>query len=224
VSRDCLGWLTEVEQQIPSVIFRARLDGADLIRVRILEGERELTGSLTGTPLELEPGVHQFTAELEGFPSQRATYVLQAGDKARVVSFEFLTPEPASSPPPKPSESTSNQAPPPAATERPTPVITYVLGGSALAAAIAGGVLGGMALSERNQRENSCAPVCKDEQLDRLSNLALAADISFVVAALAGGGAVYTYVTRPSVVRPAHSALGVSFGPNSWSVAAGGSF
>ncbi|HEY6079459.1 MAG TPA: hypothetical protein VIW29_11680 [Polyangiaceae bacterium] len=226
VSRDCMAWLTEVEQQIPSVIFRATRDGTDLIQVRVLEGERELASAITGTPLELEPGVHHFRAELAGFPPQQTSYILQAGDKARVVGFAFVSPQ--ATPPPA-------AVPPPAAApaardvpeSRPVPTLTYVLGGTALAAVISGGVLGAMALSERDEREASCAPLCTPQELDRVSNLALATDVSFVVAALAGGAAVYTYLTRPSVGNPpsvAPSLLGVRLGQAGWSVSTGGRF
>lgn len=225
VSRDCVGWLAEVEQQIPSVIFRATRDGSDLIRVRIFEDDRELTSSITGTPLELEPGVHHFRAELEGSSPQEATYVLQAGDKARVVSFEFVAPKPAPAPVTPPPAATTAPTPPPADERaRPVPTVTYVLGGGAIAAAITGGVLGGMALSEHNRLQDSCAPVCPTEKLDRMSNLALAADISFVVAALVGGAALYTYVSRPSASPPAHASLGLSVGRGNLAVAARGSF
>lgn len=224
VSRDCMGWLTEVERQIPSVIFRATRDGTDLIQVRVLEGERELASAITGTPLELEPGVHHFTAELAGFPPQQATYVLQAGDKARVVGFAFVSP-PAPSPTAAPAA-----APAPVsgagAASRPVPTLTYVLGGTALGAAITGGVLGAMALSERSEREASCAPLCSSSQLDRLSNLTVAADVSFVVAALAGGAALYSYATRPTVSTPSAepALLGVRLGRGGWSVSTGGRF
>jgi hypothetical protein len=225
VSRDCVSWLAEVEQQIPSVIFRATRDGTDLINVRIFEGDRELTSSITGTPLELEPGAHQFRAELEGAPPQQATYVLQAGDKGRVISFQFVAPQPA---PvliaPSPAPTPPRTSPSPEQLDRPVPVITYVLGGGALAAVITGGVLGGMALSEHNRLDESCSPVCPGDQLDHMSNLALAADISFVVAALVGGAALYTYVTRPSAEPPRRASLGMSFGRAGFSVAAGGSF
>lgn len=226
VSRDCLSWLTDVEQQIPSVIFRATRDGTDLIEVRIREGERELARSLTGTPLELEPGVHRFSAELAGFPAQEATYVLQAGDKARVVRFDFVSPAPVPVVPA--AAATTDRAPTSAETnERPIPTLTYALGGTALAAAITGGVLGSLALSERSQVDKRCAPLCTARDQRSLTGLALAADLSFVLALLSGGAAAYTYATRPSIVpaaSDARSSLSMSLGRAGWAVGAGGSF
>src|SRR5258706_2530388 len=64
VSRDCVSWLSEVEEQIPSVIFRAAKDGGDVATLKVRESDRLLTEALTGTPLELDPGPHRFVAEL----------------------------------------------------------------------------------------------------------------------------------------------------------------
>ncbi|HXK18698.1 MAG TPA: hypothetical protein VNG33_12895, partial [Polyangiaceae bacterium] len=48
VSRDCVGWLSELEQQVPSVIFRAVKDGEDVVTLKVSEGQKLLTDSLTG--------------------------------------------------------------------------------------------------------------------------------------------------------------------------------
>src|SRR3954463_15898164 len=148
VSRDCVQWLTEVEQQIPSVIFRAAKDAEDVVALRVREGDQLLTESLSGSALELDPGPHHFVAELPGFPAQEATYVLQAGDKARVVRFDFVSPHPATPPvvvplPPRPPV----LARPPE--RRPLTTQTLVLGGTTLVATATGAVLGGLALSKR---------------------------------------------------------------------------
>lgn len=222
VSRDCVGWLTEVEQQIPSVIFRAARDGEDVVQLRVREGDKLLTESLTGSPLELDPGPHQFVAELPGFPAQSATYVLQAGDKGRVVRFDFVSPKPptqvALPPPPL--------APRPE--HRPIPTASYVLGGATLAATVTGGVLGGLALSKRKEVQEDCAPLCPDRDVSRVKGLALGSDIAFAVALLGAGATVYSYVSRPSVplaAAPA-SAATVEFRVVwiGWGLAAEGNF
>lgn len=201
VSRDCVKWLSEVEQQIPSVIFRAAKDGEDVVALRVREGDQLLTESLTGSALELDPGPHHFVAELAGFPAQEATYVLQAGDKDRAVRFDFVSPHPAVpaavAPPPPPSPAL---APPRA--QRPVTTLTLALGGTTLVAAATGAVLGGFALSKRATVQQSCAPLCQDRDLRAVRGLALASDVLFTVALLTGGATLYTYVTRPSAPAP----------------------
>jgi hypothetical protein len=222
VSRDCVTWLVEVQQQIPSVIFAGAKDGEDLVTLRVREGERLLAESITGTPLELDPGPHHFVAELPGFPAQEATYVLQAGDKSRVVRFEFVT-EAA----PEPQPSATPALPPPRAQPsaprwRPIPTVTYALAGASLVAAVSGSVLGTLALSKRKEVDRACAPLCDDREVSSVRSLALGADIAIAVALLSAGGAVYTYATRPSVTARDAATLYVTW--NGFGLTAGGSF
>ncbi|HVY30627.1 MAG TPA: hypothetical protein VHB79_28905 [Polyangiaceae bacterium] len=194
ISRDCVSWLAEVEQQMPSVIFRAAKDGEDVVALKVTEDARPLTETITGTPLELDPGPHHFVAELPGFPPQAATYVLQAGDKGRVIRFDFVTP-----PPPAAPAAPLPAVVPPPQLWRPIPKATYALGGATLAAALTGAVLGGFALSERAEVDGDCAPLCTASDVRSVKNLALAADISFALALLGAGATLYSYVARPGV-------------------------
>jgi hypothetical protein len=224
VSRDCVQWLSDVEQQLPSVIFRAAKDGEDVVRLRVREGDKLLTESLTGSPLELDPGPHHFVAELPGFPAQDATYVLQAGDKGRVVRFDFSSPKP---PPPVVAPNPVVAEPVPVPQHRPIPKLTYALGGVSLAATVTGVVLGGLALSKRQDVRDDCAPLCRDRDVTSVKHLGLAADIAFAVAVLGGGATVYSYVTRPSVPLAGAAAPPTPRFQLVWSgfgVTAGGSF
>lgn len=189
VTRDCVAWLAEIQQQIPSVIFRATKDGVDLEKLRVKEGDVLLAETLTGTPLELNPGPHHFVAELPGMPAQDATYVLQAGDKSRVVTFSFTSPAPVKSPA---SEATKHFV-------RPVPKLTWVLGGIAVAALATGGVLGGLSLSERNQVESDCSPLCTNRDVQGVKQLALAADVSLGIGLVAAGLSLYTFAARPAI-------------------------
>ena len=194
VSRDCVLWLTEVDQQIPSVIFRATKDGEDVVGLRVREGDSVLTESLTGSPLQLDPGPHHFVAELAGFQALDATYVLQAGDKGRVVRFDFVSPKTRSvAPLPRPL------SPLPSPQHRPTPTVTYMLGAATVAATVTGAVLGGLALAKRQDTQEDCAPLCQDRDVRGVKDLAIGADIAWALALLGGGATVYSYVTRPSV-------------------------
>jgi hypothetical protein len=221
-------WLSEVEQQIPSVIFRAAKDGQDVVALRVRESDQLLTESLTGSALELDPGPHHFVAELPGFPAQGATYVLQAGDKGRVVQFDFVSPQAAApaliaAPPPPPVP-----APPPPE-HQPVPTLTFVLGGTTIAATVTGAVLGALSLSKRNEVQQLCAPLCQDRDLRSLKGLALASDVAFAVALLGGGATLYSYFSRPGT-PPAESQAdlartpSVRVGWSGWGVVAEGAF
>jgi hypothetical protein len=225
VSHDCVQWLSEVEQQIPSVIFRAAKDGEDVVALRVREGDELLTASLTGSPLELDPGPHHFVAELPGFPAQEATYVLQAGDKARVVRFEFTSPKPSvvSGPPPP-----ATVPPAPPLEHRPIPTLSYALGGVTLTATVTGAALGGLALARRSEVQKDCAPLCPARDVRSVQHLALAADVAFAVALLGAGATVFSYATRPSVPVTENAAAPPSLRLRvmwtGWGMAASGSF
>jgi len=198
VSRDCVGWLSELEQQVPSVIFRAVKDGADVVTLKVSEGEQLLTNSLTGTPLELDPGPHHFVAELAGFAPQDATYVLQAGDKARVVLFDFSSPKPPLAAAPEQAANPASALLRPAQ-PRPIPKLSYALSGVTLAATVSGSVFGALALAKHKSVEQRCAPLCADRNVRGVKQLALASDISFALALLGAGATVYSYASRPEV-------------------------
>jgi hypothetical protein len=189
VSRDCVGWLAELDAQIPSVIFRATKDGRDVAALEVREGSKLLTESLSGTPLDLDPGPHRFVATLPGLPTQEATYVLQAGDKARVVAFVFTSP-PVVAAPPAPRAVL--------APSRPIQPHTYWLGGATLVSAATAGLLGIFALNERHDVKQRCAPLCTERDLGGVKNLALASDVALGLALVGAGLTVYSYAARPT--------------------------
>jgi len=65
VLRDCVRWLREVEDAIPTVVLSARdASGADLHDARIFVDGRLLQQRLTGTPVEVAAGEHVFRFEV----------------------------------------------------------------------------------------------------------------------------------------------------------------
>src|SRR5262245_44129554 len=85
VSRQCVTWLQQVEQQLPSVTFHVTLDGRDVVDVAVfVDGERRLE-SLDGRPLALDPGVHKFRFVRAGAPDHAESVLINAGQKSRVL-------------------------------------------------------------------------------------------------------------------------------------------
>jgi hypothetical protein len=109
--------------------------------------------------------------------------------------LDFRTKEPAvtiSSRNPEPSASA------PKSSIRPTPTLTYVLGGVALAATASTVTFGIWALHARSDAK-SCEPLCRAEVVDDVRRKALYADISAIVAVVAAAGGLVVYETRPSI-------------------------
>jgi hypothetical protein len=206
VRADCTQWLAEVNNALPSVVLAATSTRGDEVHVRVYLDGAPLTDRLDGKAFELNPGPHRFRFELPPYPAQEETLLLREGERERLVSTRFAEQ-------PVPVASSVHSAPPPvsppsAPSSRPIPWITYALGGLAVAAVGTTTYFGLRALAEQREKLDSCAPLCATWEVREVERPALAADISILVAVVAGGGAIYTYWTRPTIPAvPANSAF-----------------
>jgi hypothetical protein len=207
VRNDCLQWFGEVDRDVPSVVISVRAGNNDVDAQVYVDGQKQ-SADVYGRALELNPGRHHFRMESSGAPAQERDVVLAPRDKARLVQFELAPATPPTAP----------AAPPRVSTQRPIPVVTFVLGGTALALAAGGGVLGAWALSDRADRAETipnggCSPYCTDHEVSTIENKAIAADVFFGLAVVAGSAAVLTYLWRPEVPLSSGGApLTVGFG------------
>jgi hypothetical protein len=89
VRTDCTQWLTEVNAEIPSVIFAALgNDDKDLIDVKVTVDGEVVMESLDGRALDLDPGQHQLSFEHKGKKVEQ-TLLVRQGEKNRVVRVEI---------------------------------------------------------------------------------------------------------------------------------------
>lgn len=196
VRDDCTEWMSQVVTATPSVVLAASSERGDETQVRVLMDGSELTRRIEGRAIELDPGAHVFRFELSPYAAVEQKVVLREGERGRVVTVRFARerPEPHALLPPAPG---ANVASAPA--HRPVPWITYALGGASLAAIGSATAFGLIALNERSDKLDSCAPLCDGRETRDVERPALAADISVAVALISGGAALYTYWTRPEV-------------------------
>jgi hypothetical protein len=91
VRKDCGDWLTEVNAEIPSVIFAAvGSKKNDLIDVKVtLDGE-VVTEQLDGRAIDLDPGQYELVFDYNGKQVKR-TLVVRQGEKNRVIRAEIET-------------------------------------------------------------------------------------------------------------------------------------
>lgn len=193
VRNDCLQWFGEVDRDVPSVVISVRAGNNDVDAQVFVDGQKQ-PADVYGRALELNPGRHRLRMESSGVPAQERDIVLAPRDKARSVQFELVPATPTK----------SDVAPARMTTVRPIPVASFVLGGTALALAAGGGVLGAWALSDRADRAESipdggCSPYCTDHEVSTIESKALAADVFFGLSVVAGTAAVLTYLWRPEV-------------------------
>jgi len=107
-------------------------------------------------------------------------------------------PAPSPSPAPAPPSAKEKESPAKDEPSRPVPALTYVVGGVGI---LALGVATGFMLNGVNVRNDldrkQCRPSCESDEVDRARTSFLVADIFGVVGALAVGGALVIYLTRP---------------------------
>lgn len=203
LKQDCVTWREEVSQQIPTVIFEAITNHGAAAVATVSANGRELTRTLDGHPMELDPGHYQFRFELPDGSAEVVSALIKPGGKNVVVSADFRS-EPPVAPAPAPAEPVPTatlppELPPPLPHEGPPrhaiPTGTYVLGALALAGT---GVAIGLGVSTNTKQENSlesCAPKCSQNRVDEITTLALMTDISIGVAigSTIGAALIYAY-------------------------------
>jgi len=210
VRADCGDWVDAVSKAIPSLVIRAKSDDRDVFDVRVFVDGKLVTSHLDGTPFELNPGPHSLRFEYSNFDPMKQEILVLEGEKNLVVAANFIKVGPVSKEPQlKPPES------PPVETYRPTPVLTYVLGGVAVAGVAGFAAFGLSGQQQKKGLESSCRPLCRDSDLDPVRTRFLMADASLGIAIVSTVVAGLVYFTRPSKPLPASTSQGKAAPPTS---------
>jgi hypothetical protein len=194
LQRDCVGWLDQIEPQIPSLTFRVTVDGQSRTDAQVyIDGALSSEPSV-GKAVDLDPGPHHVRVVLAGLPPFEERVLLSEGERYRMLEVPFTSPP---SPPPAPPEM-----------HRPVPLATYVLGGVAIAGAVSGGIFTASSMSLRSELRDTCSPSCSESRVDDLRQRALIADISWGVGVLSLAGAATFFLLRPELPVEVDVALG----------------
>jgi hypothetical protein len=206
VRADCGEWLDVVRKTVPSLVMRVKSDDKDVFDVRVSVDGKLLTSHLDGTPFELNPGPHVVRFEHSNFaPIEQQILVLE-GEKNRVVDANFVK---VGSVPTEPLQRPIPAEPlTPVETYRPTPVLTYVLGGVALAGFAGFAALAVTGQDKKKALESSCRPICTDNDLQPVRTQFLLADVSLGIAIVSTVAAGVVYLTRPAKSLPSSSSQG----------------
>lgn len=225
VSQQCRSQHQILEAEIPSVVLTAVDEqGEPLVEVEVRVDGTLSTTRIDGQALALDPGLHEFAFSTK----DRAPYVerilVARGERNRRVSAVLRTASSAApAPAPAPAAAEVKQEPvlvappsaapataaPPVATapvsvaepSRHVSVWPYVIGGVGLA-----GLGGSIALATWGHTDfqllDRCAPDCKQESVDHVRRMYVAADISLGVGVVALGAATWLYLSTPTSVEP----------------------
>ena len=209
VRADCADWLDVVSKTIPTLVIRARENDRDVFDVRVSIDGKVVKAQLDGAPFELNPGAHALRFEHGHFdPIEQEILVLE-GEKNRVVAVSFVNAAPVLVQPP-PSKTPDVEPPPIIEGYRPIPVLTYVLGGLAVAGGAGFAAFAISGQTERKALESSCRPVCTEDDLRPVRTQFMLADAALGIAIASTVAAGVVYLTRPTKplpvsASPAHS-------------------
>lgn len=187
IIKDCGAWMTDLEQVTPSMVFQVNLDGTDASQATV-----QVDGVLVEdrlNALQVNPGQHTIVATVPGLDPITQTVSLPAGQRMRLVSFDFKSKSSEPAPAPLPTQVVS----------RPTPVAVYPLLGLGVAGLASFGVFTGLGMGEQNKLEEGCSPNCTDDDLSKMKTMYLIGDISAGVGAAALITAGIVYLARPEV-------------------------
>jgi len=194
--KDCALWLTEVDRDLPTVVFDVTgTDGKPLTTPTIEVDGKVLAQALEGNAYAVDPGKHTFVIRA-GKEERKSTEILNVGVKNHriVASFEI-----AKKPPIKPVT-------PPLPTEGPSvhPLV-WVFGAVGVGAGGALIYFGVTALKEEATLEEECGVTrgCSQDDIDTVYMNRLLADISAGVTAGFLAAAVVTLAVSLSTGKQA---------------------
>lgn len=205
---DCATWLGQVDTSLPTVTFVV-LDAAghDVTDVKISVDGNVLVEQLDGKAVAVDPGPHTLRFERPGDAPVDVEIVVREGEKNRRIEARLGG---SSSPG---AGGGGIDAVSPAA---------WALGAVGLVGVGIFGALGGIALSEKSDAEQSCSPRCGDDVVDSIRTKFIAADVALTVGLLSlGTGVAIGIATGLGAGKDASGSASVFVTPTSGGVAAG---
>lgn len=208
IQTPCKGWLSETEQEIPSLTVMA----VDEAGNKLPEAKLTIDGTVAQVAQEtpLDPGSYAVRVEASGRVVAEQRVELASKEKGRKITLTLerekkAAPVPTSAPP------AETVAP-----RRISPAV-YALGGVGLLGLGAFTYFGLSGRSEEGSLKDSCSPRCSPDQIDKVSRRYLFADISLGVGVVALGAATWLALSRPPP-SPTTARVGVGVGPQGASV------
>ncbi|UQA63009.1 hypothetical protein [Polyangium aurulentum] len=201
IKGDCATWLAEIERSLPTVVFVVRDErGDEIVDVRVTDGGKPLRDKLDGKAVPLDPGAHVLRFEREGSAPIERKVMVHEGDKLVRVEASFKPGgESAEEEPEAPSSSAGSKGG--------APVGAYVLGGVGILGLGVAATFGILALGDRADLKDTCAPQCAQGDVDAIRTKLLVADITGGVSIAAIGVATVLLLTAPSGKEPKKDAM-----------------
>jgi hypothetical protein len=195
IKRDCLDWLTQVENTAPTVVFGAKDGPRDLSDVKVYVDGTVVTERLDGKPVQMDLGKHTVKFDYQG-QTKEEEVIIGAGQKNRNVTVTFGAAGTAAPTPGSPATPTPGAD---EGTKEGSLVPAFIVGGIGVVALGSFAVFGLGGKSDVSTLEKECKPNCAQSDVDSARTKLIIADISLGVGVVALGVATYMILTRPKV-------------------------
>jgi len=192
IKRDCLDWLSQLENIAPTVVFTAKDGAKDVVDAKVYVDGALVTEHLDGKPIPMDLGQHVFKFDYNG-QIKEETVVIGAGQKGRNIGFTFGSSAPAGG-----STSSGNPERGEGGSERGSIVPAIVVGSIGVVALGSWAIFGLGGTSDVDTLQK-CRPRCAEEDVDSARTKLIIADISLGVGLVALGVATYMFLTRPQI-------------------------
>lgn len=194
IKRDCLEWLSSLEQVAPTIVISAKDGASDVTDVKVSMDGTSITERLDGKPFPVDLGEHVFKFEYQGKQKEEKV-LIGAGQKVRTISVQFGNPNGGST-----GAGAGSDAPVGDGSEHKPGSIapSLVFGGIGLVALGSWAFFGLSGTSEVNDMESNCKPHCAQSDVDAARTKLIIADVSLGVGIVSLGVATYLFFTRPT--------------------------
>lgn len=199
VVSSCTKWLTDLRDAQPTISIGARLANGNDITDVVTEIDGIRVGdTLTGAPIELDPGKHSMVFT-HGALVQKMEILVSEGIKNRPIVVVFTPPETIEDAP------KSKPQPAPIAPERPgAPAGAFVLGGVGIAAVGVFGVLAGIGTFELNDLRDTCGVThtCPADFVEETKTKLIVGDVFLAVGTVAVASSVIWLIVHYAAGEP----------------------
>ncbi len=190
LSRDCVQWLREVDDALPSVVLTVSgPDGNEAVDVHVTLDGAPLVDRLDGHAVAIDPGVHTLTFTIAGTDPYEQRVVIREGEKLRPIAVTFPRSTSATPPPPPPPTSVA---------QRPIPTVVYPFAAIGVLGLAGFSVFALHGLSQKSTLDQ-CRPNCAQSDVDSARRTFLIGDLSLAVGAVSLAAAAYFFFDRPTV-------------------------
>ena len=179
IKSDCTDQVQKIADKIPTVVVRAKRSGSDVVDATLTIDGAVAASRLDGTPITLDPGVHDMRVDASGAAPIERKVVVVEGEHDRVFDFVLGVPAVVVDTP-----------------HKHFPVGAAIFTGLTVAAF---GVFAPFAILGANDfdaAKKTCAPTCPDATVDPIRTKLLVADISLGVGIAAGVTAIVLYIAH----------------------------